>query len=331
MSQITTRNTGAVVQSYSETRHRATGKLPMDVSVRYLAQHLKTYLKWAWQEGYVTSDKFRDIKLSKADDAYVELYSDEAVSTYFACIDDYWDAKLHPEILRFRHAAADRNRFRVRGKLIFAISVSTGMRKSEILRLCWRNWVPERRVLVVEKSKGRTAREVCVTAALEKIINEWHAACKTIKKSKVAAAKAPLTPAQDDNPNDEEGWSVCGPDDYIICSDAGGELDGGACLRQLQRYAAWGRLRGMQIPPITIHKGRHKALNDLLQISPEHARQMAGHKSIVTTQKRYGHTTTDDARASHDKSDVLGRIASKKSGVGQTAPAPLKGRRPKIF
>lgn len=306
MSQITTKNTQACIETYSKEPSRTTGRPPGDTATLDLTIICKTYLCWAFKEGYVKSQKMRNQKNPRADDADINLDSDEDVSGMLAVIDAFWDPVQNPGVLRFRHTAADRNRCRLRVKVTYAMAVSTGLRRGEILNLCWESWDIDRNVIVVDKrAKGRRGREVNSNPQLTRLLRQWYAA-----RYKVTIK------AMDKATEDRLEWPNYKADDYIICSNEGGKLDGGACLHQLQRYAKWGRERGMRVPArVTLHGARHKAINDLLQINPEHARQMAGHRDLSTTQRRYGHTMTADVQVSHAKSDVLERIEANRQAV----------------
>ena len=154
VSQLTSRAIERDVQEYSSTPSKSTGRPPADLAARGLMTTWKGWSRWAWKHGLFASEKFRDMSLPRADEPTVELFTDHHVDTMDLCITRFWEPEYHPEIALFRRTAAGRNRWCLRARLTWALGVSAGLRRGEMLGLLWRHWDPARCVLLVAKAKG---------------------------------------------------------------------------------------------------------------------------------------------------------------------------------
>jgi len=297
-SGITTRLYMAYLRHLATTVSPKTGKLRARGTVRDGAVVLKTFLKWCYRHRYIDAERLYGYEIPKAKNPAVTVATHDQLCTVIRLVDEYWDINLHPKI-KFWPARSHKF-FQRRMKLILAIAMSTGMRIGETLNMRLSSYDPAAKLIYVTETKTGKNRDVPVGPDVAKAFSDYL---------KVRPKGAPT--------------------DFVIVTETGTQLGTRACTRQYQRYLAFGRSRGIDLPRLTMHSWRHVALNAMAKVNTEHARRMAGHSSLTTT-LRYLHTTSADVRASHDKADPLAGILVNTLSKNQGTDA-LKPRARKLF
>lgn len=292
ISQVTRASCSGHRKHLAKNISKKTGRLLAPVSQRCMTVRIKHVLRVCLDAGMaINADVVYSYKLARNVKASVYMAQHAELGVALAAVDDFWDVAKNPNIKYVRPSL--RKFFRTRTRTILAIQMSTALRIGETLSLRLRDWDKERGVLVARETKNGETRDVPVGPELERELTDWM---------RVRPKKS--------------------PSDFLIVTENGTQLDRGACTRQYQRYLAWARRRGVELPRITMHSLRHVALHALVQANPEHARKIAGHKNIQTT-LIYTHTTTDDVRATHAAVDPL---ASVLTGMGGKCGRP-RGRK----
>ena len=231
-----------------------TGKLRTEGTVRDAATVIKTFLKWCYRERYIDWERLYKYEIPKADDPSVTMADENGPRLMMQTIDDYWDITKHPDIKYWPEVSHEF--FRLRMRALMSIQISTGMRISETLNLCLSDYDKTRGLLKATHTKTGAIRDVPVSPDLAKALAEWL---------KVRPKKSTT--------------------DYLIVTETGTRLTVRACTRQYQRYLSFARGCGMELPRLTMHSWRHFALNAVATQNPEHARVLAGHKRLSTTQR----------------------------------------------
>lgn len=295
MRQLTTPRIKEYLRWLMTAPSPRTGRLRTDVSVRSAAVIIKGWLRWAYAKRYVDAERLQQFIVPKAKKASVYMPSLDDISRLYAMIDDFWSSETHPEIKYW--SLVSHKFFSQRMRVILSIAISSGLRIGEILSLRLSDYDQKQGILTARKTKNGKTRGVPVGKECARAVAAWL---------KVRPSKCPT--------------------DFLIVTETGGKMPPTTCSRQFGRYQTFAKKRGVDMPRITIHSLRHLAISSMLQINAEHARIMAGHASVTTTQQIYGHTVLEDVRVSHAKSDPLERIWINSHSVKVQEP-----RRKKIF
>lgn len=213
----------------------------------------------------------------------------------------------------------------------YFMALCVGARRGEMCHLRRSDIDRETKTIrFLKKTKSRKSRELPLTARVEAALDEMDAAIADYKAThpkRRGPRPVGLNPGVDGvSPTAaSDGRKPRKPKprgDWLFRNAWGEQVDGPSMLRKLQRYFAWGRSQGMPLPArFTLHALRHKVISAALQVSPEHARQIAGHASVVTTQKIYGHTVSEDVRVTHGLTDQLEQAVAPAAPVAPD-PAP---------
>ena len=292
LDQLTTRVSMQYLRHLATTPSPRTGRLRSRGTVRDAAVVIKTWLKWCHRQRYIDAERLYGYVIPKAKKPSVYMASSDQLRTVMQIIDDFWDIAKHPQIKYWPQGS--HKFFRVRMRTIMAIQMSTGMRIGETLALRLSSYDPARKLIYVTNTKTGENRDVPVGPDLARALTDW---LKVRPKSS--------------------------PTDHLIVTETGTHLDRRTCTRQYQRYLAFARSQGVELPRLTMHSWRHVAINALAQQNPEHARKVAGHASLATT-LRYLHTTTEDVRETHDKADPLAGIIVNTRSVKRQKPRARK-------
>lgn len=284
-----------VICRYADRRHPYTGKTPSDISIKTFFVQAKAFCNFSWRNRYLASDSFYDWKRRKGKDPKIRVWADDHLATAMQCINDFWNPVKHPEIAD-TWASDEAEKICTRVAAIFCLFVASGLRREEVMALKECDLDRKRKVLIVVDTKTDGHREVPTDDVVIKMIDKMQVARRVIGNGGRGKRGRPRKPRVN-------------ADDYLFRNSFGEKMDGASTLRQIQRYLAWGRAQGMDMPvKFTLHALRHKVISAMLQINPEHARLMAGHKDISTTQRIYGHTLTEDVRETYDKASVINRL-----------------------
>lgn len=313
--QITLPVLNQTVATYA-SRTKANGERLAESSVRSFSLRVRTLCGYAHAYRYLPAERFYAFKLFKADEgADIPIWTSAQPSLGLETIHAYWDPQKHPEIAE-TWSSIEAKIHETRVVAWFSMALSIGARRGEMCHLRRSDIDRETKTIrFAKKTKGRKSRGLPLNARVEAALNEMDVAIAACKAA--PPKRRPPRPVGVTYDTPQGGRSPRKPKpagDWLFKNAWGEQVDGPSVLRQIQRYFAWGRAQGVPLPErFTLHSLRHKAISAALQVSPEHARQLAGHASVVTTQKIYGHTVTDDVRVTHRQTDQLERAV---------APAP---------
>ncbi len=306
--QITLDVLNDVITLYKGRRNPNTGLENADSSTRTFSIRLKTWCGDAYMRRYLRRDHYYALKLHRSDDdADIPVWGLDKLELGIKCISAHWDPELHPEIAD-TWLREEAKVLETRAKAWFAMALSIGARRGEMCKLRTSDIDYDQRVVkfAAKNTKSRKTRGLPLSDRVAAAIMDMDAA--RLALSAVRPTKRgpkPVLGAGGTRKPKPKG-------DWLFKNSWGEQVDGPSMLRQLQRYFAWGRSQGMDLPDrFTLHSLRHRAISAALQVNPEHAREMAGHKSVVTTHQIYGHTVSEDVRKTHKQTDVFEQVMSK--------------------
>lgn len=238
--------------------------------------------------------------LPKANRASITVLRDEESPVFEMAMRGYHDRQANLN-MRFSRTKLYLDRHYQRSLVIYCLAISSELRRFEIHNLKIENIDFAARTLLLPITKNREVRAVPM-------------ATRSATEIQLLIGVLPL---------------VERTSGYLIRAENLGRMISAAVSRQMERIVAWGIAQGMPLRHFTLHSLWHKAISDMLQINPEHARLMAGHEDVKTTIKIYGHTAIKDVQESHKKADIFSRLAAQKQS--ETASTLKPPRRPRGF
>ena len=282
MREITTKvSTRFLIWFKLSPKKNGGGASRSEISVQCAARIIKTWLGWAYRNGYIDRQIWADFIVPKADNVSVYMATIADVKTIFCITDDFWTLEKHPEIKWWPQKS--HRFFRYRTKAVIAVEVSVGLRGGELLEVRVQDYDRVERTITVRITKGRKERVVPVSPVLAQVLDDWL---------KVRPNKAPT--------------------DYLIVTETEGKMSRVGITRQLKRLLDWGRSHDYpDLPEITMHSLRHQALNAMLQVSPAHAKKLGGHTTLKALE-RYEHTVDPGMRRTHDIVDPLAQVITRR-------------------
>lgn len=263
-----------------------------DRTIRNRAVIIKAALRYAYRQGYITSQRLYGYEIPKAAAPVVYMASLAEVATVMAAIKAHWSVAQNPDS-RFRNMDA-RTFFRARDQAIFAVQVSVGLRISETLGLLLSDYSLDRRELLIRHSKTGTARAVPVSASLAPYLATWLA----------------LRPRSSST-------------EFLFVSEFGTQLHGPPWSRAFQRYIAFARSEkggGHALPRITLSSIRHIPATAMAEVAGGgvyHASLLLGHSSTRVTEASYIQRRTEIIRETHTAADPLAGIVNNTRSVKQ--------------
>ena len=270
------------LHAYRERPHRIAGKNKKKSSVLTHAVQVSCFWREAYEQRYMSSHLLAGAKLPKADAACIVVPRDEDAPTIERAIRGYHDLNANPS-MRFSRTTHYVERHCHRSMVIYCLAISSALRRFEIHNVKVEDIDFAAMTIQLPMTKSREVRVVPMSS-------------RTAAEISALIKILPLEARTG----------------YLIRGEMLEPMSPAAISRQIERIIAWGRAQGLPLREFTLHGLRHKAISDMLQINPEHARLMAGHKDIKTTIRVYGHTAIKDVQASHDKADIFTRLAAQK-------------------
>jgi len=265
---VTQKSSSGHKKYLAKTPSLHTNRVKTPVTQRDTTVVVKHFLRHCYTFRFgVDSDVLHSYKLARYAKASVIVCTEAQFLDVLKIVDKYWDPHLNEGIKYLRPSIRCFHSIRLR--TILAIQISTGLRISETLRMRCNDYDQSVMSLIIRETKSGRPRDVPVTQMLAVQIAAWL---------KVRPRKSPT--------------------DFLFVSDTGGQLGIRSCTAQYQRYLHWGRAHGYELPNLTMHSYRHKAITAINQSSPVHAQAIAGHSNIKTTMG-YDHTTTESIRKTH--------------------------------
>ena len=227
----------------------------------------------------LTPDVYYSYKLSRLVKPSIYVATDSESLIVLGAGDQFWDEARNPGIKYIRPSL--RRFHRARFRVILSLAISLGLRIGETCNICVQDYNRELRQITLPKTKSGKERIVPVSATLAAEIEAWLR----------ARPKKATTP-------------------YLLLNEEGEKLQAQAVTRLYRRYLAFVRAQGIELPNITMHSHRHKALTAIVKVNPRHAQLVAGHGSITTTINNYDHQVAEDVRESYEQADALKRVMS---------------------
>lgn len=258
-------------------QYRATALVPStglpisDATRRHDAVAARRFLEFCHKEGYIETNPVADYQLPRASRTSVPCPSDEDVAALLKACVDRWTVALNHDAL-FIHKAG-RAFFAKRNYAILAGLVTTGCRIGEMLSLLLDDIDIDARTVHFKNTKGNQDRIVPFEPSWGESVAAWLRA----------------RPSKSASPT-------------LFVTEYGTRIDPEHFRRQFYKDRAFANL-----PHIRLHDLRHYAITQISRSGLREAQQIAGHKSLSTTQI-YIHTDGDRMREVQAAAQPLGRI-----------------------
>jgi integrase len=243
-------------------------------SIRNAFALLRMAFNMAVEDGLITKNPCKGVKLPSPDDDEICPLTPEQVDTLLTYLDTYQRDKATGRQRPHRNAA------------LYHVAVRCGLREGELLGLRWSDVNLKQGELRVmgqmqrgsrRRGKSKRAhRTVPLTADLKRVL-EWHKQ-NQLEERRISG----------------EGWNA---GDLVFCSDAGTPIGPSNLNLQFDRL-----LKNTELPDIRVHDLRHTyaALSIAAGVDLFTLSRRMGHSSISVTADRYGHLyqgQTQDADA----------------------------------
>ena len=197
-------------------------------------------------------------------------------------------AWTHEEARKFLDSVKDERLY-----ALYVLALTTGMRRGELLGLCWKDIAFDKRILQVRRALVRANHELILqepkTAKGRRSIPISEMACAALKaRLKEQELEKKLTDYQ------EQG--------FVFTNESGGPLDPHALTKQFKRYS-----KKAGLPEIRFHDLRHTHASLLLEqgIHPKAVSERLGHSQISITLDTYTHVIPSLQEQATDQFDKL--------------------------
>lgn len=237
---------------------------------------MKGFMRYALREGYLARNPLANYDLPKASKPVkVYPYADE-VGVLLESIRDRYNVSTNPDV-RFLDEKK-REFLKARNRAIIAVLVETGCRISEALALTTQDYDKKNGTIIFQDTKGDDPRTVPVESVLLDYLGPWLMVRRRL--------------------------GIGG--DHLFCTEQGTPMQQSHFSKFMREQVAFAGLRR-----ITFHALRRYNTTCHSKINLDHARIVAGHKDIATTQLYLG-SDLEQIRRTHEVAAPLRSVSAKK-------------------
>lgn len=253
------------------TKPGRNGKPVSDRTRRHDARAAKLFFKFCRQSELLPLDPLADYQVPKATKKQAGCPTEDQVRELLRSIQRRWDADRNPAA---KFVTPRRRRFLLtRNYAIVSGLVDTAARISELCSLTLKDYHPDRLEVTFRDTKTDIDKDVPITEAWVKSVAAWLAVRPKAARS-----------------------------DKIFVNEYGEDLDPDVFGKRFHEQMEFAELSGF-----TLHGLRHFAITAIAHRDILAAQEIAGHKSLATTQG-YIHTQKEHVRQIHAGVNLLARV-----------------------